>query len=709
MKHLLLAASSLALLTAAGCQMTTTVPVAEVQTPEPTVTYGSFGIDLTSMGADVDAGDDFNRYVNGHWLDTFEIPSDKSSYGIFTGLADTAEVQVRQIIEDTAAEAPAADTLEGKIAAIYNAFMDTDAIEAKGLAPVYPYIDRIMAIEDREDLAEVFAAVGYSSPFGGWVDVDSKQPDQYIFYITQSGLGLPDRSYYLEDTAKNVEIQAAYKAYLTTILGFAGYEKPEQAAEAVYALEKQIAEAHWDRALGRNRDLTYNKVSREELIEMGGDFPVGPMLAALGDQEYFVVRQLAPTPEEIAENDLTEEQLAKLGPGLPALFKIAETADLNTWKAYLAAHLISDEAAVLPKEVDDAQFDFYGKTLRGQPEQRERWKRAVSATEGAVGEAVGKIYVEQHFKPEAKAAMEDLVANLRKAMSANLNELSWMGDATKVEAQDKLDSFTPKIGYPNNFETYDTLTVTADNAFGNSMAAGEWEYKDMISKLGEPIDRDEWFMTPQTVNAYYSPNRNEIVFPAAILQPPFFDLYADPAVNYGAIGAVIGHEMGHGFDDQGAKSDGAGMLRNWWTPEDKAAFEELTNALVEQYNGFCPIENGEEDTVCVNGRLTLGENIGDVGGLSMAYTAYKISLDGKEAPVIDGYTGDQRFFMAWAQVWQGLYREEALRTRLATDPHSPAAYRINGVVRNMDAWYEAFGVTEDDALYLPPEKRVSIW
>ena len=717
MKHLLLAASSLALLTAAGCSPdkkevaeTTQEAPAEV-TPAAAPALGAFGIDLENMDTAATPGDDFNRYVNGHWMDTFEIPADKSRYGMFNVLADDAEIQVRTIIEETAAEAPALDTLEGKIAAVYNAYMDTDGIEAAGLAPAQPYLDKIQALETREDLAKIFAENGFDSPFGGYVDIDSKNTSEYIFHISQAGLGLPDRSYYLDDTAKNIEIRDQYRAYLAQMLTFAGYENPEEAAQTVYDLEVEIAKAHWDRAIGRNRNLTYNKLSRDELIALGGDFPVATALDAFGlaDQKEFIVRQVTPTPEEIEENGMTPEQLEKLGPGIEGLFDVAATADVDAWKAYLTAHFLSSHADVLPAEIDDASFAFYGKILRGQPEQRPRWKRAVSATEGALGEAVGKVYVEQHFKPESKAAMEDLVANLRKAMRVNLEKLEWMGDDTKVEAYDKLDKFTPKIGYPDNFETYDSFSVTPDNAFANEMASGEWQYQDMISQLGQPIDKTEWFMTPQTVNAYYSPNRNEIVFPAAILQPPFFDINADPAVNYGGIGAVIGHEMGHGFDDQGAKSDGNGVLRDWWTAEDKEKFEKLTSALVEQYNAFCPIDNGPEDKVCVNGRLTLGENIGDLGGLSMSYAAYKLSLDGKEAPVIDGFTGDQRFFMSWAQVWQAMYREEAQRQQLATDPHSPPVFRINGIVRNMDAWYDAFGVTPDEDLYLPPEKRISIW
>lgn len=712
MKKLLLAASSLALLAAAGCTPSDKGDTARQETKVVMgkAEIGEFGLDLTSQDPAVKPGDDFNRFANGKWLDTFEIPSDKSSYSVFTRLADGAEINVHNIIEETAEKSPPVDTLEGKVAAFYTAFMDTDSIEAKGLTPVEPYLAKVDAIETREDLAKIFAETGFRSPFAGWVDVDSKQTDQYIFYVTQSGLGLPDRSYYLEDTPKNLEIREAYKAYLEKMLTAAGYENPAEAAANVLSLETEIATAHWDRALGRNRNLTYNKVSRAELEELAGNFPIAASIEAmgLGDQEYFVVRQLEPTPEEVEENGLNEEQLAKLGPGVVDLFKIANDYDLDSWKAYLKAHFISGQASVLPKEIDDASFEFYGKTLRGTPEQRVRWKRAVDATEGALGEAVGKVYVDRHFKPEAKAAMEDLVGNLRKAMSQNLNDLEWMGDDTKVEARDKLAKFTPKIGYPENFETYDSLEVSADDAFGNALAADEWGWQDMISQLGQPIDRDEWFMFPQTVNAYYSPNRNEIVFPAAILQPPFFDLNADPAVNYGAIGAVIGHEIGHGFDDQGSKSDGDGQLRNWWTDEDKAAFKERTETLVKQYNAFCPIDK-EDDKMCVNGALTLGENIGDLGGLSMAYTAYKLSLDGKEAPVLDGLTGDQRFFLSWAQVWQGLYREKALRQRLMTDPHSPAAYRINGIVRNMDVWYDAFGVTEEDALYLPPEERVSIW
>jgi putative endopeptidase len=426
----------------------------------------------------------------------------------------------------------------------------------------------------------------------------------------------------------------------------------------------------------------------------------------LGDQKEFVVRQVTPTAEEIKENGLEGDELAKVsGGGVAGLFKVMEDAPLDQWKAYLSAHLLIDTSDVLTADIDTTVFDFYGKTLNGLEEQRERWKRGVETVEDSVGEAVGKVYAERYFPAENKAAMDKLVANLRTALSQNLEAIDWMGAETKAEAETKLTQFTPKIGYPEKFETYDSLTVS-DDAFANHMAVSAWQYQDMISDLGKPIDKTEWGMLPQTVNAYYSPNRNEIVFPAAILQPPFFNLSADPAVNYGAIGGVIGHEMGHGFDDQGAKSDGTGLLRNWWTAEDEANFKAKTEALVAQYNAFCPYDDG---ATCVNGALTLGENIGDLGGLSMAYKAYHLSLNGKEDKVIDGLTGDQRFFMAWAQVWRSKNREEALRRQMLTDPHSPPEYRVNGIVRNFDAWYDAFDVQPGDALYLPPEQRIRIW
>lgn len=679
--------------------------------------WGEFGLDLYSMNADIHPGDDFFNHVNGTWYDEFEIPSDQTRYGSFTLLREKSEQRVKFIIDDLAAEKPDPATLEGKVAAFYNAFVDTDAIEAAGMAPVQPYLDRINAIETQEDLARVFGAVGFSSPIGGGVSIDAKKTDENIFYMSQSGLGLGDRSYYLNDDEKNQEIRDGYVAFLTTVLEAAGDEDPADGAARILALETRIAEAHWDRTMNRNRDLTYNKLSRDELMTLAGAFPLEAMLDEIGvaDQPFFVVSQVMPTEDEIEALGLNEDQLEKIsGGGIAAIAEVVGSADLEDWKTYLTARFIASNASVLPSKIDEASFAFFSQQLRGQEEQRPRWKRGVSAVEGALGEAVGKVYADRYFPAENKAAMDELVANLRLAMADNLNEIDWMGEDTKVQAREKLSKFTPKIGFTEKFETYDTLSVS-NSAFENARAAAQWASDDNLAKLGQPIDKTEWFMLPQTVNAYYSPTRNEIVFPAAILQPPFFNIDADPAINYGAIGGVIGHEIGHGFDDQGSKSDGDGVLRNWWTPEDKAAFVGLTDALVGQYNAFCPLDDGE---TCVNGRLGLGENTGDLGGLSMAYKAYKMSLDtngdgeisaDEEAPVLGGLTGDQRFFMAWAQAWRNKYREEALRQQLIRGPHSPPYYRVNGIVRNFDEWYEAFDVGPEHELYLAPEDRIRIW
>ena len=686
-----------------------------VETTSPDY-WGSWGIDTGLMDRDVQPGDNFFMYTSGEWFDNFELPADKTRYGAFDLLREKSEQQTRFIIEDLAAEEPPIDTAEGKVAAFYNAYMGTDAIEAAGLAPAQPYLDQIAAIDSREALARVFMSPGFSSPINGFVWVDDKNPDDYIFQMSMGGLGLPDREYYLKDDEKSVEIRAKYEELLTFFLEKAGYEDAAAKAADVLALETQLAQADWDRAVSRNPEITYNKLTRDELIAIAGDFPLATALEQLGvmGEEEFLVTEVPPTAEEIASAGLSQEDVDKLGAGIPAAFELANTADLDTWKAYLAAHMLSNFASVLPSEIDDANFAFYGTTLSGQPEQRPRWKRAVSAVSGTLGEAIGEVYVSRHFPAENKERMDELVANLRTAMHANLEDLEWMGEETRERAREKLDKFNPKIGYPGEFETYETLEIT-DNAFQNAVNAAVWGMEDNLSRLNEQPDRNEWFMTPQTVNAYYNPGYNEIVFPAAILQPPFFNISADPAVNYGAIGGVIGHEMGHGFDDQGSKYNGDGVLANWWTESDRSAFDELTSALVAQYNQYCPLGEGDP---CVNGRLTLGENIGDLGGLSLAYRAYQISLDAngdgvvsedEQAPVLDGYTGDQRFFMAWAQVWRSKYRDEAKRNQLLTDPHSPPEYRVNGIVRNFDEWYEAFDVADTAELYLPPEERIRIW
>ena len=674
----------------------------ETLTPDD---WGTWGVNLDVMDPEVQPGDDFFLHVNGGWYRDFEMPGDRSRYGAFDLLREKSEQRVRWIIEDLGAEKPAVDTPEGKVAAYYNAYLDTEGIEARGLDAAKPWLDRIDAIESTEDMARLWAEPGFASPINGYVFADDKQPDVNIMQFWMGGLGLPDRSYYLEEDPAKVAVRDAYLALMTDLFTQLGEDDPAGRAQAVLTLETGLAEAQWDRTLRRNPEITYNKLSRDDLLTLAGDFPLAAFLDGMGLQEQpeFLVSQVPPTADELKAANISDEDAQKLGEGFPGAFALAQEADLEDWKSWMSVHFLIDHSDVLPASVDTAVFALYGTLLRGQTEQRERWKRAVSGTEGAVGEAIGQVYVDRHFPPQARDEMTVLVENLRKAMALNLDELAWMGPETKVQAHAKLQSFNPKIGYPENFETYEGMTLGED-ALANSIASSAWHMQDNLADLGQPVDRDRWFMNPQTVNAYYNPTFNEIVFPAAILEQPFFGLSADPAVNYGAIGGVIGHEMGHGFDDQGAKYDADGVLKNWWTDEDLEAFRALGDALVAQYDGYCPFEDA-----CVNGRLTLGENIGDLGGLSLAYRAYKLHLNGEEDAVIDGYTGDQRFFMSWAQVWRARYTDEAMRQQLLTNTHSPPLYRVNGIVRNMDAWYEAFGVTEDHALWLPPEERIIIW
>ncbi len=655
---------------------------------------GTFGVDLSARDTSVKPGDDFNRYANGTWYDRYELKPDEQRYSSFVELRYRSEERVKTIIEELASTDPAQGTLEQKVGDYFASFMDLEARTEKGIEPVKPDLERIAAIETREQLIEEFGRAGRfesNSPIGGFIWIDRKNPDRYILNLGHSGLGLPDRDYYLSDDERFVKIREAYLANIRKVLTLAGTSEAEasSAADAILALETQIAEHHWPRAKLRDRDATYNLVTFEELTSTYPDYDWKTHIAAAGLDVAAVKELNIQTPSAIAP-----------------LAQLTQETDLAVWRDYLTYHAVVNHAPLLSPEIDNAVFELYGKVLGGQQEQRELWKRAVTLVGGrsGLGEALGKIYVDRYFTPEAKQKMDALVANLRAALDQRVAGLEWMGDETKVEAKKKLESFRPKIGYPENWRSFESVSITPDALVTNYRAVRDYWYEDNVSRLSKTPDRDEWFMTPQTVNAYYNPSFNEIVFPAAILQPPFFDPNADAAVNYGAIGGVIGHEMGHGFDDQGSKSDWAGVQRNWWTEEDRERFEAKTRALVAQYDAFEPFEN-----VNVNGQLTLGENIGDLGGLSMAYHAYKMSLGGKEAPVIDGLTGDQRFFLAWAQVWRAKYREEALVTRIKSDPHSPPQYRINGVVRNMDPWYAAFDVKEGDALYLPPEKRVSIW
>ena len=653
-------------------------------TTEPRL--GSFGIELANMDTSVDPGDNFFEYVNGTWLKETEIPSDRSNYSSFGVLRDEAEIKVREIIE-RAASVENPSSAQRRIGDLYAAFTNEDAIEAAGLSPIAADLERVRSVESLEEAAQLMAdaELGIGGPVGSYIWIDAKDNDNYIPYITQSGLGLPSKTYYEDDSEKGQEILAGYEAYIADMLRAAGVEDADTRAADVLALETALAEKYFTPVENRDRDRTYNKMTRAEMVAMADGFPAQAMLdaAGLGEQENFIVRQ-TDTLAHIAD--------------------VMADADLDTIRDYMTVRLLGNNTAYLPKSIDEARFAFYGQQLRGQDEQRPRWKRGVSQVNGTLGELVGEVYVAENFPPDSKAQMEELVENLRAAFKDGIDNLEWMGEETKEQAQYKLAKFNPKIGYPVEFEAYDGLEIDRDDLFGSIKSARAWERDFELARLGAPIDRDEWGMTPQTVNAYYNSTLNEIVFPAAILQAPFFDPNADPAVNYGGIGAVIGHEMGHGFDDQGRKSDGDGVQRDWWTADDAEAYEARAGALADQYSEFEPLP-GEN----LDGRLGLGENIGDLTGVTMAYEAYKRSLGGEEAPVIDGLTGDQRFFMAWAQVWASLWREEALRAQIKRGPHSPGEYRTNGIVRNFDPWYEAFNVTEDDDLYLPPEDRVKIW
>lgn len=654
-------------------------------------TLGSFGIDLSNRDNTVQPGDDFNRHANGTWFDNYQLKDYETRYGSFNTLSDQAELQVKAIIEELQARtdlAPGSD--EQKVRDLYASYMNTAARDAAGITPIRPILDGIAKIDSVAALTAAFGRAGMdgsNAPVGGGVGLDRKDPNRYLVGVGVGGLGLPDKDFYLNPEPRFVQIRTAYLAHIEKMLGFAGVTDAKPRAEAILALETEIAKNHWDRAQLRDRDKTYNLTSFEDLK---AQFPAYDWAA------HFAAQGL-PTPAEV--NVTTP---SAVGP----IVEIIGKTPLNVWRDYLTFHTVDNHAPLLSTEIDQAAFAFNGTVLSGQRAQRELWKRGVALVGGGqgLGDAVGKVYVARHFKPEAKAAMDALVENLRKALRQNIDNLDWMGAATKEEAYKKLESFRPKIGYPTKWRDYSAVTIVPDDFMANVLALRQYYTNDQNRRLGTVPDRDEWFMTPHTVNAYYNATFNEIVFPAAILQPPFFDVNADPAVNYGAIGGVIGHEMGHGFDDQGSKSDWQGIQRNWWTDEDRARFEARTQALVAQYNQFCPLEGH-----CVNGQLALGENIGDLGGLSMAYTAYQMSLNGQPAPVLNGLTGDQRFFLAWAQIWKSKYRDEAMINQVKVGPHSPPQFRINGPLRNLDEWYKAFNVQPDDALYLKPEERVRIW
>jgi putative endopeptidase len=646
------------------------------------------GVDTAAFDRSVRPQDDFYQFVNGGWLRSTQIPGDRASVGAFMQLRDQSEAALRVIVEEAAAASsrPAGSDAQ-KVGDLYRSFMDTAAIERLGIQPIRGELTRIRGISRKTQLPAFFAAnarVGIGSPFTFFVGADQKNSQQYTVYLSQSGLGLPDRDYYLQDNARFQGFRTAYTTYVETLLRLAGEQDPAGKARAVLAFETEIARRQWDRTRNRDRNATYNQMSVAQLRTQAPGFDWAAWLQAGGvNVQNVVVRQPS---------------------YLPALDSLLAATDLGTIKAYAAVRLLDSTAPYLSSDFVNAHFNFRSRALSGLQENRPRWKRGISVVEGTLGEMVGKMYVERHFRPEQKARMEQLVQNLITAYRQGIDNLEWMTPATRAQAQEKLSKFTVKIGYPEKWRDYSAIEIRPGDLVGNLRRAGQFEYARMIGRLGKPVDRTEWGMTPQTVNAYYNSVNNEIVFPAAILRPPFFNFEADDAVNYGAIGAVIGHEISHGFDDQGRKSDGDGNLRDWWSAEDAAAFEQRANALVAQYGAFAPLEGAT-----VNGRLTLGENIGDLSGLAVAYRAYKLSLNGREAPVIDGFTGDQRFFLGWAQVWRSKARDEALRQQLLTDPHSPGMYRTNGVLVNMREFYEAFGVKEGDKMYRPEAQRVKIW
>jgi putative endopeptidase len=688
--------------------LATAMPVAaQAEAPAaPTMDFGTWGVDLSQIDPAIDPGADFNAYVNARWVAANAIPADRSRYGAFDMLSEQAVADVERLVADMVAANPAPGTPERRLVDAYQAFLDQDAIDAAGLAPVYPLLGEIYAAPDLSALVALSAEPGIPALVSAGVTIDRKDPNAHVASAGFSGMGLPDRDYYLEDSERNLEIRAAYMEFLTFMLGQAGYADPATAAQIVYDFEHQVARLEWDGQVLRIPELTYNELSRAEMAALAPAFPTDIMLDAngFGGVDRFIVGQILPTDQEVAELGLTPAQLALMGGGMPAMMQLVAETPLANLKAWMAVRLLSSFSPVLPRAIDDAQFAFFGTVLNGQTEQRPRWKRAIGEVEGMLGEQLAAQYVERHFPPESKAQMDELVANLIRAMGEDLASNDWMTPATLAEARAKLASFSTQIGYPAEFETYDGLQVRPGQPVANRISAGAWQIADSLADLNEPVDRMEWLMLPQTVNAYYMPPFNQIVFPAAILQAPFFDAGADAAVNYGAIGAVIGHEIGHGFDDSGSRYDGTGTLRNWWQPEDRAGFRAQTARLLTLLEAYCT----EDGDVCLTSR-GMGETLGDVVGLQMAYRAYRLSLEGEEAPVIDGLTGDQRFFLGFAQVWRGAWRPEARRNQMVGGTHPPSDFRLNNAVRHVDAWYEAFNVSPEDPLYLPPEDRVSIW
>lgn len=688
MKTLLTSAMCSSLLLLTACNDTST-QADQAPVVETTKTVLASGIERANMNTEIRPQDDFYLHVNGGWLNSHPMPSDKTAIGSFYDLRDKSDDDVKAIIEELAAAkdlVPGSD--EQKVADLFRAYMDVDSLNAAGIKPIAPMLAEIAALKTKDDLAKYFASSqikGISVPLAYYVSIDAKQSSRYVGHATQYGLGLPDRDYYFNEEERFVKMRADYVAHIEKMFALAGIENPNAAAQSIMDLETKIAKAQWTRVQRRDSEKRYNKFNVADLNTVSENFNWNLWLETLGvsDQADIIIGQ---------------PDYAK------AIGDLVANEDMATWQTYLNWQVINGFSSYLNEDITKQNFEFYGKNINGQQEQKPRWKRGVSVVNSNLGEIIGKVYVKRHFTPEAKDRMTTLVENLRDAYGESIDSLEWMSDDTKKAARVKLAAFTPKIGYPNKWEDYSDISISADNLVANIISADTVGHAKQLEKLAGPIRKWEWHMTPQTVNAYYNPTVNEIVFPAAILQAPFFNLQADDAVNYGGIGAVIGHEMGHGFDDQGSKYDAEGNMKNWWTEKDLAEFKQRADQLIAQYDAYKPF-----DDLHVNGALTLGENIGDLSGVTIAYRAYKNSLNGNEAPVIDGLTGDQRFFMGYAQIWRGKRTEEGLRQRVATDPHSPGHFRAIGSLSNMPEFIEAYGVKEGDGMYIAPEKRVKIW
>jgi putative endopeptidase len=648
--------------------------------PAPKPTYGAFGFDTAGMDNTVLPGDNFYQYANGTWARNTPIPADKSNYGMFTALDDLSKERTRTIIEEVSKDP------SSKIGNAYNGYLDAAAIEAKGLEPLKPWLDQVKGLKSKSGIAALYAKadrMSIGTPFAFFVGQDDKNPDRYVTGLAQAGIGMPDRDYYLSADPKIVEVRTKYLQHLTNVLTLAGEANAAARAKAILYFETAVAKDHWTQIESRDATKTYNLMTFAELVKKAPGYDFATMLTGMGIK--------APEINVLQPSAVT------------SIAALVRKTPLNVLKDQLLVQSLDQYSAVLPSAFDKESFAFYGTALSGTPEQEPRWKRAVNFTVSALSDDVSKIYVERYYPPETKAAADELVKNVVAAMGRRIEGLTWMKPETKVRARAKLANFVTKIGYPSQWHDYSTLEIVPGDAVGNAMRAAEWKHADSVSKLGGPIRRWEWGMTPMTINAYANFGMHEIVFPAAILQPPFFDPNADPAVNYGGIGAVIGHEISHHFDDQGAKYDENGRLADWWTPEDVKAFETAGKALIAQYDAYQIFPGAN-----VKGAFTLGENIGDLAGLTVAYDAYHHSLGSAAPPVLDGTTGDQRFYLGWAQVWRRNYREANLRQRLITDPHSPSEQRA-WVVRNLDPWYPAFQVQPGQKLYLAPEQRVRMW